>query len=46
MLSRPKALYTGLRRNEGREKQFDLAVGILGIPMTKNDNPTVCPSRR
>ncbi len=39
-------LYTGLRRNEGRElqrKQIDLAGGVLVIPMTKNGKPHSLP---
>jgi integrase len=39
-------LYTGLRRNEGRElcrKQIDLAGGVLSIPDTKNGKPHSLP---
>lgn len=39
-------LYTGLRRNEGREllrQQIDLAKGVLTIPMTKNGKPHSLP---
>jgi len=39
-------LYTGLRRNEGRElcrKQIDLASGVLSIPDTKNGKPHSLP---
>jgi integrase len=39
-------LYTGLRRNEGRElrrKQIDLVGGVLSIPMTKNGKPHSLP---
>ena len=41
-------LYTGLRRNEGRElyrSQIDLAGGVLVIPETKNGHPLCCRSR-
>ena len=40
------SLYTGLRRNEGRElqrKQIDLAGGVLSIPMTKNGKSHTLP---
>ena len=39
-------LYTGLRRNEGRElcrQQIDLTGGVLSIPMTKNGKPHSLP---
>ncbi len=39
-------LYTGLRRNEGRElcrQQIDLAGGVLSIPDTKNGKPHSLP---
>jgi integrase len=39
-------LYTGLRRNEGRElrrKQIDLVGGVLSVPMTKNGKPHSLP---
>lgn len=39
-------LYTGLRRNEGRELrrgQIDLTGGVLSIPMTKNGKPHSLP---
>ena len=39
-------LFTGLRRNEGRElcrKQIDLAGGVLSIPDTKNGKPHSLP---
>ena len=39
-------LYTGLRRNEGKEicrKQIDLAGGVLRVPMTKNGKPHSLP---
>lgn len=39
-------LYTGLRRNEGREltrKQIDLTGGVLSIPDTKNGKPHSLP---
>ena len=45
-------LYTGLRRNEGKElrrKQIDLAAGVLSVPMTKNGKPhslTITPLMR
>ena len=42
-------LYTGLRRNEGRElsrKQIDLIGGVLSIPMTKNGKPHSLPITR
>ena len=40
------SLYTGLRRNEGRElqrKQIDLTGGVMSIPMTKNGKPHTLP---
>ena len=39
-------LYTGLRRNEGRElqrKQIDLIAGVLSVPDTKNGKPHSLP---
>lgn len=39
-------LYTGLRRNEGRElcrRQIDFPRGVLSIPMTKNGKPQTLP---
>ena len=39
-------LYTGLRRNEGKElrrHQIDLTGGVLSVPMTKNGKPHSLP---
>ena len=40
------SLYTGLRRNEGKEAmpgRVDLAGGVLVVPVTKNGRPHSLP---